>query len=102
MATKVKKAAATKSPANKADAQVSGAEQAKKLTVRKDLKFRGARQAWYERLCKYDGKTLGDYVKDVTADRPSVYGARSVHQGKPEPVAGWVRFFIRNGFANLS
>lgn len=69
----------------------------KVLKVKAGMKYRGARQSWYERLLAYDGKPLADFVANVTEDRPSVYGARSRHMGNPEPVKGWVRFFERTG-----
>ena len=69
----------------------------KVLKVRKGLKYKGARQAWYTRLCEYDGKPLAEFEANVTSNRPSCYQARSKHCGNPEPVRGWVRFFERNG-----
>lgn len=86
----------------KGEPRMAASDLNKVLKVKKDLKFRGARAAWYARLTKFDGKPLGDYVKDVTTDRPSQYGARSTHAGDPEPVSGWVRFFIRNNYASLT
>lgn len=99
---KATKAPKTEAAKVKGEPRMAASDLNKVLKVRKDLKFRGARQAWYERLTKFDGKPLGDYVKDVTQDRPSKYGARSTHAGDPEPVSGWVRFFVRNNYASLS
>jgi hypothetical protein len=102
VAKKATKAPKTEADKVKGEPRMAASDLNKVLKVRKDLKFRGARQAWYERLTKFDGKPLGDYVKDVTQDRPSKYGARSTHAGDPEPVSGWVRFFVRNNYASLS
>jgi hypothetical protein len=71
------------------------------IAVKGGQKYRGARAAWYERLMKYDGKPLAEFIADVTADRPSKYGARSTHAGEPEPVQGWVRYFERTGVMEL-
>ena len=71
------------------------------LQVRKGMQYRGARAAWYERLCQYDGKPVAEFVASATANPPSVYGSRSKHAGKPEPVPGWLRFFVRTGVAEL-
>lgn len=102
MAKKQQKKQEQATQAAQGEPRMAAAELGKTLKVRKDLKFRGARAAWYERLTKFDGKPLGAYVKDVTDNRPSQYGARSKHAGQPEPVSGWVRFFIRNGYASLT
>jgi hypothetical protein len=44
---------------------------------------------------------LAEFVENVTKDRPSVYGKNSIHAGEPEPVSGWVRFFLREGVAKI-
>ena len=75
---------------------------AKLRVIKRDGKFRGARQAWYERLCAMDGQPLPEVLAELEAKRPSVYGARSKHAGSPEPVSGWVRFFVRNGYMGTS
>jgi hypothetical protein len=92
--------------APKAAAQTAAAPAAESKTLRlqvvkKDLKFKGARQAWYERLIAADGKEQSAVLADLEAKRPSVYGSKSKHAGKPEPVSGWVRFFVRNGYVKF-
>ena len=72
------------------------------VVVKKDLKFRGARQAWYDRLIAMDGKPKADVLEDLESKRPSVYGSKSKHAGKPEPVAGWVQFYVRNGYVKFA
>lgn len=79
-----------------APAKVSGI-----LAVKVGQKYRGARQAWYEVLCSYDGKPVAEFLAHVTETRPSNYGARSKHAGKPEPVNGWLGFFKRTGVATI-
>jgi hypothetical protein len=71
------------------------------LKVKAGVAYRGARQAWYEALKAYDGKPVAEFVAHVTATRPSVYGAKSKHAGQPEPVAGWLGFFVRTGVATI-
>lgn len=72
------------------------------VVVKRDLKFRGARQAWYDRLCAMDGKPKAEVFAALESDRPSNYGSKSKHAGKPEPVAGWVRFYERNGYVKFA
>jgi hypothetical protein len=91
------KATSTVAPAAAAPA----APKVATLQVRKGMQYRGARAAWYERLCEYDGKPVAEFVASATANPPSVYGSRSKHAGKPEPVPGWLRFFVRTGVAEL-
>lgn len=68
------------------------------VVLKSDLKFKGARHEWYERLKGLAGKTKEEVMADLEARRPSNYGAKSKHHGKPEPVAGWVRFYERNKY----
>jgi hypothetical protein len=82
----------------KPEAAAPAAKPEKLVVLKRDLKFRGARQEWYNRLVAMDGKTRAEVLADLEAKRPSVYGAKSKHAGKPEPVAGWVRFYERNGY----
>lgn len=72
------------------------------LQVKTGLAFRGARAAWYATLVQYNGKPATEWLEHVTAKRPSVYGPRSRHAGQPEPVPGWFRYFLRNGYASIS
>lgn len=72
---------------------------AKILTMKAGMSYRGARQAWYERLVSLEGLTEKEVYEDLELNRPSVYGAKSKHCGKPEPVSGWVRFYERTGVA---
>lgn len=60
--------------------------------LKKDAKFRGARDAWYKRLVEFDGKTLDEYVKDCTDNCPQL-----TKNSTKEPPMGWVGFFKRQG-----
>ncbi len=93
------KAAPAAKPAPKTEAAAPAVAAPTKLKVLKtDVRFKGARQAWWDRLKAMDGKPRDAVFADLEAKRPSVYGSKSRHAGKPEPVAGWVRFYERNGY----
>ncbi len=92
----------TETPASATAAPAADAKPLRLVVVKKDLVFRGARQAWYDRLKALEGKPKAEVLADLEARRPSVYGAKSKHMGKPEPVAGWVRFYERNGWVKFA
>lgn len=75
-----------------------------KISINKDVKvnFRkgSAREAYYNRLTQYNGKTVDAFAKSCAKDVPSVPG-RGKLKGKPEPVTGWISWFVRNGFVSL-
>jgi hypothetical protein len=56
--------------------------------------FKGARQAWYTSLQGYAGKPVNAWLAHVAANPPSLPAS-----GKPEPVSGWWRYFVRHGIA---
>lgn len=62
------------------------------LAVKGGMKYRGAREAWYNMLQQYDGKSLGDFLDAVKEKSPSL-----TKKGEAEPPMGWVRFFERSG-----
>jgi hypothetical protein len=82
-------------------AEASAEKPTPKLEVKKGVVYRGARQAWYERLLTLEGKTRAEVMENLTANRPSVYGERSKHRGLPEPAPGWMRFFERTSVATF-
>lgn len=75
-----------------------------KIKVNKDVtpNFRpnSARAKYYERIAKFNGKTVEAFAKSCEADCPST-PARGKLKGKPEPVQGWISWFNRNGYINL-
>ncbi len=91
----------TETAAQNAAPQQASAAKPQILKVKQGQKYRGARAAWYERLCQYDGKPVTEFLANVESNRPSNYGARSKHAGQPEPTPGWLRFFVRTGVAEL-
>jgi len=60
-----------------------------------------ARAKYYEVLAAHDGKELNSFVEAVAKNPPSV-PARGKLQGKPEPVQGWISWFVRNGYATIA
>lgn len=71
------------------------------IKVKANMKYRGARAAWYERLQTLEGKPMDEVIKNLESDPPALYGARSKHAGKPEPVSGWIRFFQREDVVTI-
>lgn len=60
--------------------------------VKRDAKYRGAREAWYTRLLEHDGKTLDEFIESCKTKCPQL-----TKNGTPEPPLGWVGFFKRQG-----
>lgn len=74
-----------------------GTAKALNITVGKtNVKFRGARAAWYEVLLQYNGKPAADFLAHCTKSPPS-----TPKSGVPEPASGWLRYFTRSGIAEL-
>jgi hypothetical protein len=65
--------------------------------VKGNVKFRGARAAWYEVLRTYNGKPAADFLAHCTKTPPSV-----PKSGIAEPASGWLRYFTRSGIVELS
>lgn len=88
----------------KIDAKASAGETAKQeappedrkpvliKVLKKDAKFRGARDAWYKRLIEHDGKPLDEYVESCNTNCPQL----TKNNTKENPT-GWVGFFKRQG-----
>lgn len=60
--------------------------------LKADAKFRGAREAWYNRLKEYDGKPLDDYIESCKKNCPQL-----TKNNTQENPTGWVGFFKRQG-----
>lgn len=60
------------------------------------VNLRGARQAWYEVLKGHDGKPAQEYLEATTKKPPSL-----PKSGKQEPSSGWLRWFVRHGYATI-
>ena len=78
---------------------------AQKIKIVKETKvnFRtgSARDLYYQVLAAHDGKTVDSFIKTVAANPPSVPG-RGKLAGKPEPVQGWLAFFVREAYCEIS
>jgi hypothetical protein len=66
------------------------------VVVKKDAKLRGARDAWYQLLGKYDGKPVAEFYEAARATPPALTKAQTA-----EDPRGWVRYFVRTGVAEL-
>lgn len=60
--------------------------------LKADAKYRGAREAWYNRLKEFDGKTVDEYIEDCKKRCPQL----TKNQTAENPT-GWVGFFKRQG-----
>jgi hypothetical protein len=76
-------------------------DQPKVIKVKTGIVSRGARQAWYELACKYDGKPVADFLADGTANPPSHYTGRSKHAGDAHSASGYLRGLLRRGWVTL-
>lgn len=64
--------------------------------VKRDAKFRGARDAWYQLLVEHDGKPVADFYSAAKAKPPALTKA-----GTAEDPRGWLRYFKRVGVCEL-
>ncbi len=64
--------------------------------LKADAKFRGAREAWYQKLKEFDGKPIADYEKACTDSPPSL-----PKSGKAEKPSGWIGYFTRTGILSV-
>lgn len=91
----ITKADVTKLPAEPAKQEAAPAPEIKPVLIKvlkKDAKFRGAREAWYTRLLEHDGKTVDEYVESCKTKCPQM-----TKNGTVENPTGWVGFFKRQG-----
>jgi hypothetical protein len=64
--------------------------------VKKDAKYRGAREAWYQELIKHDGKPVDEYLAATKSKPPSL-----PKSGQAENPTGWVSFFVRTNVVQI-
>lgn len=67
-----------------------------KLEVKAGMKYRGAREAWYQRLVEFNGKDVNEFLKNATDKPPSLTKANTAENPK-----GWLGFFKRQGVVGL-
>lgn len=93
------KGASAKSDAKaevKADAPAPTGRPQKLKVLKKDVKLRGAREAWFNRLVEFDGKMESEFLADTKEKPPAL-----TRNGTAENPSGWVRFFVREGILSL-
>lgn len=66
------------------------------LQVKTGVALRGARQAWYARLCEFNGKPVAEFLANTAEKPPSV-----PKSGNAEKPSGWLRYFQRTGVASV-
>ena len=67
----------------------------------KEYRANSARDLYWSRIKTFDGKTLEAFKADVVKSVPSVPTTGKM-TGKPEPVRGWVSYFVNQGFVQLT
>lgn len=72
------------------------------LHVKQGLPLRGGRGEWYKLLCKYDGKSVAEFVADGKANPASHYGARSAKCGQPKTPESRLSWFKRAGIVTIT
>lgn len=68
--------------------------------VKANFRPNSARALYYERLQKFNGKSVEDFAKSCETDVPST-PKRGKLKDKPEPIQGWISWFNRNGYITL-
>jgi hypothetical protein len=71
------------------------------LSVKPGIVSRGARAAWYALALQYNGKPVAEFLAAGTANPPSLYTARSKHNGNPHSAVGYLRGLVRRGWVTL-
>lgn len=66
------------------------------LAVKAGASLRGARAAWYAVLQAHDGKPVAEFLAATKENPPSV-----PKSGNAENPTGWLRWFQRNGWAEV-
>ena len=68
--------------------------------IQANFRPNSARALYYEAITKFNGKSVDAFAKSVAAAPPSVPG-RGKLKGKPEPIQGWISYFVREGYIEL-
>ena len=69
-------------------------------TVKAAFRPGSARDLYFQALVAHNGKDVNEFIKAVAVSPPSVPG-RGKLAGKPEPVQGWLSFFVRAGLVTI-
>ena len=101
--TAAKKATPKATPKGTA-AKGSTAAPSAKLSINKaavaKVNFRGARAAWLEEICKWDGKPVAEFTAAM-AKEPPTKPKTGKYAATGEPPMGWVRFFVRQQLVTI-
>ena len=68
--------------------------------VKPNFRPNSARASYYEAIAKFNGKSVDSFAKSVAATPPSV-PKRGKLEGKPEPIQGWISYFVRQGLVEI-
>lgn len=100
--SKAKKVAVTPEAGMEVAATETPVAVQQKLQVKTGVVYRGARLAWYELACKYDGKTVAEFLAAAAEiGTVSAYTTRSKHAGNPHNAQGYLRGLVRRGSVTL-
>lgn len=69
--------------------------------VKTNFRQGSARAHYWAAIQGFNGKPVAAFAKAVAANPPST-PQRGKLAGKPEPVAGWVSWFVRNGYITVA
>lgn len=70
-------------------------------TTKVNFRKGSARAAYYKVLAAHNGKSVESFTKAVTSQIPST-PSKGKLKGKQEPVAGWIGWFVRQGYCKIS
>lgn len=66
----------------------------------KPYRANSARDLYFQRIQKFNGKPLDAFKEDVAANVPSL-PTKGKLKGKPEPVTGWISYFVNQGLIEI-
>lgn len=66
----------------------------------KPYRMGSARDLYFQRIQKFNGKPLDAFKEDVAANVPSM-PTKGKLAGKPEPVNGWISYFVNEGLVEI-
>lgn len=66
----------------------------------KPYRANSARDLYFQRIQKYNGKDLEAFKEDIANNVPST-PTKGKLKGKPEPVTGWISYFVNEGLVEI-
>ena len=67
----------------------------------KPFRKNSARALYWQRIQKFNGKALKDFTDDCGVNPPSM-PLKGKLAGKPEPVAGWINWFVSQNLLEIT